>query len=124
MKKSIRNLICVASMATVIAASFCTVSATQIPWNLYNTGAPTGSKTSTTFNFGSASASEVKLSSISGTSAYVNGEVKDGGNRVYSIYLTYNGQSCGKGNPISNGKATIYYHSSGMGSANGDLIKY
>ena len=38
MKKSIKNLICVASMASVIAASFCTVSATTVTYYLLNNG--------------------------------------------------------------------------------------
>ena len=38
MKKSIKNLICVASMAAVIAASFCAVSADTASYNLYNSG--------------------------------------------------------------------------------------
>ena len=120
MKKSIKNLICVASMATVIAASFCTVSAGTASYVLDNVNP----NKQTQYNeFNNVNAVVGKTPACNGSAIGVNITIKSGSNYIGNIRQGKNESNKSYIQNISNCNTTttIVCSGSGNGYCNGAI---
>lgn len=124
MKKVFKSLVGIVVMMSVIAMSVCSVSAGTFNWNLYNTGTATGNHTTTNCNYSNSTSSTTTLSYLSpvGMNEYVLVKLHDLTGDYSTFRLRYSGDSRKVDHNAVYCTFTVEYHSTGMGSANGNFV--